>query len=176
MIPNRIPHLWWGTVEEIPEGWLLCDGTNGTPDLRNRFVIGASETNLVGSVGGTLTHAHGATIEQNGSHAHGVEIQDTVLDITQIPSHRHLNGVTDDSATQNPFNRGFSPANPPGARGMDDVSSAGIHEGRTESVGGGQGHSHGATSQDAGNHTHGAEITSQTHLPPYMALHYIIRL
>ena len=33
--------MWSGTIATIPSGWVLCDGTNSTPDLRNRFVIGA---------------------------------------------------------------------------------------------------------------------------------------
>ena len=30
---------WFGTLNEIPENWAICDGTNGTPDLRNKFII-----------------------------------------------------------------------------------------------------------------------------------------
>ncbi len=36
--------LWSGAVVDIPAGWALCDGNNGTPDLRDRFVIGAGGT------------------------------------------------------------------------------------------------------------------------------------
>lgn len=36
--------LWGGAIVDIPAGWHLCDGTNGTPDLRDRFVIGAGST------------------------------------------------------------------------------------------------------------------------------------
>lgn len=36
--------LWHGAVVDIPPGWALCDGNNGTPDLRDRFVIGAGST------------------------------------------------------------------------------------------------------------------------------------
>ena len=37
--------LWSGNIASIPEGWVLCDGSNGTPDLRDRFVVGASQDN-----------------------------------------------------------------------------------------------------------------------------------
>lgn len=33
--------MWSGEVDEIPAGWALCDGSNGTPDLRSRFIVGA---------------------------------------------------------------------------------------------------------------------------------------
>lgn len=36
--------LWSGAVVDIPAGWALCNGSNGTPDLRDRFVIGAGST------------------------------------------------------------------------------------------------------------------------------------
>eukprot|EP01050_Picozoa_sp_SAG11_P034265 SAG11_NODE_12028_length_725_cov_1.142173_1_plen_152_part_00 len=38
---TRRPRLWAGTVASLPIGWVICDGTFGTPDLRNKFVIGA---------------------------------------------------------------------------------------------------------------------------------------
>ena len=54
--------LWSGSVADIPSGWVLCDGTNSTPDLRNRFVVGAGDTYSVDGTGGnnstTLTNAN----------------------------------------------------------------------------------------------------------------------
>lgn len=42
MIPYLVPPgvivAWWGSTDAIPSGWALCDGTNGTPDLRGRFI------------------------------------------------------------------------------------------------------------------------------------------
>lgn len=68
--------LWSGTIASIPSGWYLCNGSNGTPDLRNKFVIGAysddsgvAKTTITGSAtlsGGTkdaivVSHTHTAT-------------------------------------------------------------------------------------------------------------------
>jgi len=36
--------LWHGSVATIPNGWRLCDGTEGTPDLQDKFIIGAGNT------------------------------------------------------------------------------------------------------------------------------------
>lgn len=47
---------WTGT--EIPEGWALCDGSEGRPDLRDRFLLGASDMASTGTVGGTSSHRH----------------------------------------------------------------------------------------------------------------------
>ena len=44
---------WYGEIDKIPENWTLCDGTNGTPDLRNRFIIGNSEKINFGTSGGS---------------------------------------------------------------------------------------------------------------------------
>jgi hypothetical protein len=59
--------LWSGSSATIPSGWVLCDGTNSTPDLRNRFVVGATSTYAVGATGGSanaivVSHTHTATV------------------------------------------------------------------------------------------------------------------
>lgn len=53
--------IWSGSIVSIPSGYALCDGTNGTPDLRDRFVVGAGSTYAVGASGGSATHAHTAS-------------------------------------------------------------------------------------------------------------------
>ena len=54
-VPNGAIIMWSGTVATIPDGFSLCDGSNGTPDLRNRFVIGAGRNYAVGATGGSST-------------------------------------------------------------------------------------------------------------------------
>lgn len=44
--------MWSGTIVAIPTGWVLCDGANGTPNLRDRFIVGAGSTYNVGDTGG----------------------------------------------------------------------------------------------------------------------------
>ena len=76
--------MWSGTIATIPTGWVLCNGSNSTPDLRNRFIIGAhsdnagvANTTITGSntlTGGTkdaivVTHTHTATSTDSG-HTH----------------------------------------------------------------------------------------------------------
>jgi hypothetical protein len=70
--------LWSGSSASIPSGWLLCNGSNSTPDLRNRFVVGAGSTYAVGATGGSadaivVSHNHTATstVTDNG-HSHTV--------------------------------------------------------------------------------------------------------
>ena len=89
--------MWSGSVASIPAGWLLCDGTNGTPNLQNRFIVGAGDTHAPGDTGGadsvTLaeanlpshthsfsattsghsndhTHSFSGTTSANGAHVH----------------------------------------------------------------------------------------------------------
>lgn len=47
--------IWSGAVANVPSGWYLCDGTNSTPDLRGKFVIGAGGAYSVGATGGAAT-------------------------------------------------------------------------------------------------------------------------
>jgi hypothetical protein len=58
--------IWSGSSASIPTGWLLCNGSSGTPDLRNRFVVGAGSTYAVSATGGSadaivVSHTHTAT-------------------------------------------------------------------------------------------------------------------
>jgi hypothetical protein len=71
-LPTGMINLWYGSVGSIPTGWALCNGSNGTPDLRNRFVVGAGSTYNVGATGGTadaVVVAHNHTITDPG-HVH----------------------------------------------------------------------------------------------------------
>jgi hypothetical protein len=72
IVPTGIITLWFGSTSNIPAGWALCNGSNGTPDLRDRFVVGAGNGYAVGATGGqtdaTLV-AHTHTIADPG-HAH----------------------------------------------------------------------------------------------------------
>jgi microcystin-dependent protein len=75
---------WSGSIASIPAGWALCNGSNGTPDLRDRFVIGVGPSHALNSTGGTATvtltttelpsHSHasgGGTVSSSPSHSHG---------------------------------------------------------------------------------------------------------
>jgi len=65
-IPSGLISLWSGAIGSIPSGWLLCDGTNGTPNLKDRFIVGAGNLYSVGGTGGStdaivVSHTHTAT-------------------------------------------------------------------------------------------------------------------
>ena len=69
MVPKGGIIIWSGSVNDIPAGWVLCDGSNGTPDLRDRFVLGAGNNYAVGAKAGEETHT--LTIDEMPSHSHG---------------------------------------------------------------------------------------------------------
>ncbi len=50
--------MWAGAIGNIPPGWGLCDGSQGTPDLRNKFVIAAGPLFTVGDEAGSVNHTH----------------------------------------------------------------------------------------------------------------------
>jgi len=72
--------IWSGSIGSIPTGWLICDGTNSTPDLRNRFIIGAGSTYPVNATGGSadaivVSHTHVVAIQtgdNNQNHVHAM--------------------------------------------------------------------------------------------------------
>lgn len=53
--------LWSGAIADIPDGWQICDGTNGTPNLKNRFLVVATDTYAIDETGGAATHTHSFT-------------------------------------------------------------------------------------------------------------------
>ncbi|MBN1187361.1 MAG: tail fiber protein [Bacteroidales bacterium] len=59
--------MWSGTLATIPSGWALCDGANGTPDLRDRFIFSVGTSENPGATGGSSSHSH--TVD---SHSHDV--------------------------------------------------------------------------------------------------------
>lgn len=59
-IPSGIIAMWGGVLADVPDGWNLCDGTNGTPDLRDQFIMGWTAAVDPGGTGGTTSHTHGA--------------------------------------------------------------------------------------------------------------------
>lgn len=52
-VPSGIISMWSGSIASVPSGWALCDGTSGTPDLRDRFVVGAGSSYAVAATGGS---------------------------------------------------------------------------------------------------------------------------
>ncbi|MFA6281748.1 MAG: hypothetical protein WCY05_04525 [Candidatus Omnitrophota bacterium] len=70
-VPTGVILMWSGAVANIPAGWALCNGANGTPDLRNRFVVGAGSSYAVAASGGEATHA--LTIAEMPAHTHGMK-------------------------------------------------------------------------------------------------------
>ena len=79
-IPSGGIILWSGSTGSVPSGWYLCDGTNGTPDLRNSFIVGAGNTYAVGATGGStdaivVSHTHTATSTvTDPGHVHGLNV------------------------------------------------------------------------------------------------------
>ena len=140
--------MWSGSVATIPSGWLLCDGANSTPDLRDKFVIGArqddsgvAKTNVTGSLtqtGGTkdaivVSHTHTATTDSAGTHSHTF----TIADMSQLVS-------------------GTFAATAPGNTRNQTTATAGAH-------------THTFTTDSSGS-----SGTNQN-LPPYYALAFIMK-
>jgi hypothetical protein len=70
MIPIGGIALWSGAILDIPAGWALCDGNNGTPNLRDKFVVGAGDLYAVDAAGGVVDHAHSFATD---GHAHSIQ-------------------------------------------------------------------------------------------------------
>lgn len=165
--------IWSGSVVGIPSGWQLCDGTNGTPDLRGRFIPGAGSTYAVGDNGGAaidLQHSHSIPALNNaGAHTHSGGT--TGVDVT---SHSH--NIPN-------FTTGGPSANVSGDVGTDETvaTTAHTHSWSAALSSGNTGHTHTRpTTGSNGDHNH-ASATSPNALnngllPAYYALCFIQRV
>lgn len=79
--PKGMIILWSGTIPNIPDGWALCNGSNGTPDLRDKFIIGAGDTYSKDDTGGSTTsQAEFSGWSNVGNHAHQQSLTYICLD------------------------------------------------------------------------------------------------
>lgn len=73
---------WNGSIPNIPTGWHICDGTNGTPNLQNQFIVGAGSTYSLGQNG---NQSYSTSSVSAGTPA----ITPFTLTVAQLPSHKH---------------------------------------------------------------------------------------
>jgi microcystin-dependent protein len=147
--------MWNGSINSIPSGWALCDGTNGTPDLRNRFIVGAGDQYNVLNTGG----AKEVTLTQNETpirdHSHWVD-----LTTTTDGNHNHSIGFDDN-------NGGDSYA------AHESADASGCCDGSYTTASGGN-HSHSVSGSTAS--TGDSSADAHENRPPYLALAYIMKL
>jgi hypothetical protein len=110
-LPTGMILLWSGSIGSIPAGYLLCDGNNSTPDLRNRFIVGAGSTYSVNQTGGSadaivVSHTHTATsVVTDAGHNHTISLNNqssqngTVSGGGSIPATSSSTGTTSTATT-----------------------------------------------------------------------------
>ena len=168
-VPTGFIGMWSGPLATIPGGWSLCDGTNGTPNLLNRFIVAAGDTYAPGATGGSLVSTaaggHTHTEVSAGSHSHSGATGSTALSESQIPAHSHLYNMSTGAATE--LGTGFT-----GTSGFNSYTST-----TTTNTGSSLGHTH--TIGVDGVHSHVINaVADHTHsvTPPYYALAYIMKV
>jgi hypothetical protein len=161
--------MWSGTLTTIPTYWQLCDGTNGTPNLKDRFIVGAGDGYNAGDTGGsvskTLTtdhlpyHNH-TTDQQNttsaGAHSHNIrfaKIDDRNFTGTGNPSGQQPGVVSDAGSYTTPYQSNYTHSSYP-------IIESAVSHNHTINA---------STSNYTGNNNASLNI-----LPPFYALCYIM--
>lgn len=185
LLPVGIILMWSGNAASVPAGWAICNGqtVNGiaTPDLRNRFIVGAGNSYAQGSVGGatsqTVTstaaggHSHAGSTSNAGSHNHGGKTGGRALTVAQMPPHAHeTNSLV--KVEEAPANRGSSSGGGATYKKVT-TNSQGGGEAHDHDIGFDGAHTHTVTVAAVGDHAHSSTVAT---VPPYVALFYIMRV
>lgn len=189
--------IWSGLLTDIGvgdlAGWALCDGNNGTPNLTDRFIVGAGNAKLPDAKNAMDAKA---VTTVDGAHAH--TINGTTLTVAQIPAHGHGAGTLAGSGTAaaagqhahsyvtagniNGFGNPQIDVNSFHDAVTLNTGQAGQHThpvtvdvtGNTANAGGGGSHTH--IEQTAGSHDHDLTSLALREAIPYYALAYIMKL
>ena len=110
LVPSGMIMLWSGSVASIPAGWVLCDGTNGTPNLLNQFVVGAGlgtggslfapsatggHSSLSQATSTDGAHNHTGADGSAGAHNHGGNTAGYALQVGDLAAHNHSVSLSD---------------------------------------------------------------------------------
>ena len=180
VLPTGVIVMWGGSVGSIPAGWHLCDGSNGTPDLTNQFIMGAGNVYSPNTTGGVSTvtlanvnipgHSHSVTAAGNtgaaGSHVHTVSVSD--------PGHQHrVSGYALEGYNGTNYVPWYNWGNP-GNPASNNPNTTKVTTGITASLSTATDHFHSVDLSGATGMFGGGQPF--TIIPPYYALCYIQKL
>ena len=169
MVPVGTIGIWSGAITTIPDGWQLCDGTNNTPDLRGRFVVGAGTRKLRGITDEGV--ASDWTVNRLFSMNTTGGADSIKYTTSKLPQHNHSYTVTLNTAGGHEHKHAVTAL--AGGSTLDDDNTVGMWlTGKsylTESAGGHQ-HTYSGTTNATGS---GSAFENR---PAFYALAYIMRI
>jgi microcystin-dependent protein len=172
VLPRGTIVMWGGAIGNIPAGWQLCNGSNSTPDLRDRFVVGAGNSYGTGTTGGASSVA--LSTSNLPAHAHGFSGSMTISGSTgtsqaQLSDPGHAHTIPYRPNTSGGGGGGFDVGYPQATGYSVSASKTGITD---------SGHAHsfsGSGSLSGTTSSVGSGAAFNT-LPPYYALCYIQKM
>lgn len=103
-LPSGVILMWSGTLDTIPTGWVFCDGTNGTPDLRDKFIKGVpdNKTNPGGKGGNHLL-----ALETDNLPSHSHNMRHTHTTVPHGHGNHHTHAINIETTSNGAHNHGF---------------------------------------------------------------------
>lgn len=174
-VPYGAIMMWTGALDQIPNYWYLCDGTNGTPDLRDKFILGAGGVYAPHNTGGAASQTVDLAMDPLLNHTHTFTDDGHTLVEAEMPAHKHGSGAVDRNPTGGTWHPyGVHTLATPTSESVAERREAGQGESWTSTVGSGAAHEHSGTTDAGGGVTPTGEATVPT-VPPFFALAYIMK-
>ena len=122
--PNKIIAMWLGTLASIPTGWVLCNGSNGTQDMRDQHLKITATIGEVGNTGGSNTHTHTAVGHTHAitAHTHSTSVAHVSSGLTVTSSGSATKGETGHNISTNAVSLVLASANTTGSSASNEPS------------------------------------------------------
>ena len=153
--------IWYKSLAELPTGWQICNGTNGTPDLRDRYVMGCDTDGSLNYASGASTISLAFTTAAEGTHSHSLNMSGS-----GIHGHYIYGGEADGYLGDNLRYGGYGYC----------AANAHKHSSSSSYISYNYNHTHATFYSGDDMHSHTITISNINNLPASVAIYYVMKI